>query len=122
MSRNYETIREECIMFGENLKALRKANDLTQDQVAMYLNIQRTAYANYESGTRSMPLQHMQKAADLFGCPLSALLSDDPKEVQNILPFAFRADDLTADDLKELAHFKKVALNYIKMSNLLKNG
>lgn len=109
-------------MFRDNLKALRKANDLTQDQVATYLGIMRTAYANYESGTRSMPLPQMQKAADLFGCPLSVLLSDDPNEVRNILPFAFRADDLTADDLKELAHFKKVALNYIKMSHLLKNG
>lgn len=36
-------------MFRENLKALRKANDLTQDQVATYLGIMRTAYANYET-------------------------------------------------------------------------
>lgn len=121
MSQNYGATTRK-VMFGENLKALRKANELTQDQVATYLGIMRTAYANYESGTRSMPLPQMQKAADLFGCPLSVLLSDNPNDVQNILPFAFRADDLTADDLHELAHFKKVALNYIKMSNLLKNG
>ena len=109
-------------MFGENLKALRKANELTQDQVANYLGIVRSAYANYESNTRSMPLSQMQKASDLFGCPLSALLCDDSSEVQNILPFAFRADDLTLNDLHELAHFKKIALNYIKMSKLQKNG
>ena len=121
MSRNYEATTRK-FMFGENLKALRKANDLTQDQVATYLGVMRTAYANYESGTRSMPLPQMQKAADLFGCSLSVLLSDDPNEIRNILPFAFRADDLTDDDLKELAHFKKVDLNYIKMSHLLKNG
>lgn len=98
------------------------ANELTQEQVAMYLGIMRSAYANYEAGTRSMPLAQMQKAADLFGCPLSTLLSENPNEVKNILSFAFRADDLSANDLKELANFKKVALNYIKMSNLLRNG
>jgi len=67
-------------------------------------------------------LEQMQKAADLFGCSLSSLLSDDPNEVKNILSFAFRADDLSPDDLNELANFKKVAMNYIKMSNLLGNG
>lgn len=109
-------------MFSQNLKALRKANELTQDQVAVYLGMMRSAYANYESGARNMPLAQMQKAADLFGCSLSTLLSENPNEVNNILPFAFRADDLTTSDLNELAKFKKVALNYIKMSNLLKNG
>ena len=64
----------------------------------------------------------MQKAADLFGCSLSSLLSDDPNEVKNILPFVFRADDLSPEDLSELANFKKVAMNYIKMSKLLGNG
>lgn len=109
-------------MVGENLKVLREANELTQKQVATYLGVMRSAYANYESGTRSMTLPQMQMAADLFGCPLSTLISDNPNDIRDILPFAFRADDLTAKDLKELANFKKVALNYIKMSNLLKNG
>jgi transcriptional regulator with XRE-family HTH domain len=109
-------------MFSENLKALRMANELTQEQVASYLGVMRSAYANYESGDRNMPLAQMQKAADLFGCSLSTLLSEDPNEVKNILSFAFRADDLTANDLSELANFKKVAMNYIKMSNLLGNG
>ena len=109
-------------MFNDNLKALRVANELTQEQVASYLGVMRSAYANYESGTRNMPLEQMQKAADLFGCPLSTLLSEDASEVKNILSFAFRADNLTVNDLNELANFKKVALNYIKMSKLLRNG
>ena len=109
-------------MFSENLKALRTANELTQEQVASYLGVQRSAYANYEAGTRNMPLAQMQKVADLFGCSLSTLLSEDSNEVKNILSFAFRADDLTANNLSELANFKKVAMNYIKMSNLLRNG
>ncbi len=109
-------------MFSENLKALRTANELTQEQVASYLGVQRSAYANYEAGTRNMPLEQMQRTADLFGCPLSTLLSEDPSEVKNLLSFAFRADHLTVNDLNELANFKKVALNYIKMSKLLRHG
>ena len=108
-------------MFGKNLTALRKANGLTQEQVAKYLGIVCTVYVCYESGTLIMPLQQMQDVADLFGCPLSALLCDDNSKGQTNFPFVFKAEDLTTDDLKELAHFKKVGMSYIKMSHLLEN-
>ena len=68
-----------------------------------------------------MPLSHIEEAADLFGCSLSVLLSDNPDGIQNYHPLVFNVGDLTANDLKEIAHFKKVALNYMKMSRLLKN-
>ena len=108
-------------MFGKNLTALRKANGLTQEQVAKYLGIACTVYVCYESGTLIMPLQQMQDVADLSGCSLSALLCDDNSKGQTNLPFVFKAEYLTTDDLKELAHFKKIGMSYIKMSHLLEN-
>ena len=36
-------------VIGRNLKVLREANDLTQEQMASYLSIGRSAYANYEA-------------------------------------------------------------------------
>ena len=43
---------EDNKIVGRNLKALREANCYTQEQVASYLGVQRSAYANYESGER----------------------------------------------------------------------
>lgn len=100
---------------------LRQANDLSKVQVAKYLGITSTEYANYELGTRSMSLSQMEEVADLFGCPLSVLLGDNPNEIQKDLPLVLRAGDITTSDLKEIAYFKKVALNYIKMTCLLKD-
>ena len=50
---------------GRNLKALREANGYTQEKMAEYLGVGRSAYANYEVGDRETPLEVLQKAADL---------------------------------------------------------
>ena len=102
-----------------NLKALREANGYTQEKMAEYLGVGRSAYANYEAGERETPLEVLQKAADLFGCELALLFEEDETAVRNMLVCAFRADDLSADDMREVASFKSVVMNYLKMERLL---
>ena len=80
---------------GRNLKALREANGYTQEKMAEYLGVGRSAYANYEAGERETPLEVLQKAADLFGCELALLFEEDETAVRNMLVCAFRADDLS---------------------------
>ena len=104
---------------GRNLKALREANGYTQEKVSEYLGVGRSAYANYEAGERETPLEVLQKAADLFGCELSLLLEEDESAVRNMLVCAFRADNLNANDMREVAAFKSVVMNYLKMERLL---
>ena len=104
---------------GRNLKALREANGYTQEKVSEYLGVGRSAYANYEAGERETPLEVLQKAADLLGCELSLLFEEDESAVRNMLVCAFRADDLNADDMREVAAFKSVVMNYLKMERLL---
>ena len=104
---------------GRNLKALREANGYTQEKMAEYLGVGRSAYANYEAGERETPLEVLQKAADLFGCELALLFEEDETAVRNMLVCAFRADDLNADDMREVASFKSVVMNYLKMERLL---
>ena len=103
---------------GRNLKALREANGYTQEKMAEYLGVGRSAYANYEAGERETPLEVLQKAADLFGCELALLFEEDETAVRNMLVCAFRADDLSADDMREVASFKSVVMNYLKMERL----
>ena len=104
---------------AKNLKALREANGYTQEKVAEYLGVGRSAYANYESGERETPLDVLEKAAALFGCELSLLFEEDEAAMRNMLVCAFRADNLNTADMHEVASFKNVVMNYLKMERLL---
>ena len=104
---------------GRNLKALREANCFTQEQVASFLGVQRSAYANYESGDREAPVVILERASELMGCEFSLLFDENENAVKDMLLCAFRADDLCDEDLTEVAAFKNIVLNYMKMKRLL---
>lgn len=110
---------EEKMVVGRNLKALREANGYTQEQVANFLGIGRSAYANYEAGERETPMEVMERACELFGCELALLFDEDEQAVRNMLVCAFRADNLSVNDMKEVAAFKNIVLNYLKMERLM---
>ena len=110
---------EEKMVVGRNLKALREANGYTQEQAANFLGIGRSAYANYEAGERETPMEVMERASELFGCELALLFDEDEQAVKNMLVCAFRADNLSVNDMKEVAAFKNIVLNYMKMERLM---
>ena len=108
-------------IISRNLKLLRDNSGYTQKHIAEYLGINRSAYANYESGDRTTPLPVLESVAKLFGVDLSLLFVDDEKSVQSMLLCAFRADDLCVDDMKQVADFKEIAMSYMKMMKLMDN-
>ena len=61
-------------METERIKALREDRVLTQQAVAEYLQITRSAYSNYENGIREFPLEVLKKLADLYDTSLDYLL------------------------------------------------
>lgn len=109
------------VIIGKNLSKLRKANKLTQQQVADCLGITRSAYSNYEDGTREAPMAVLVSAADLFGCEARLLLERDEDIVDNMLVSAFRIDELSVDDLHQISSFKKIVKNYMKIKRLLED-
>lgn len=104
---------------GNNLKKLREANRFSQEQVASFMGINRSTYSNYESGDREAPLDVLEKASDLFGCELHLLFEENESMVDNMLVCAFRVDDLSASDMKEVASFKNIVKKYLKIKQLL---
>lgn len=104
---------------GDNLKKLRDANRFSQEQVASFLDINRSTYSNYESGDREAPLDVLEKASDLFGCELHLLFEEDDAIVDNMLTCTFRVDNLADSDMAEIASFKNVVKNYLKLNQLL---
>ena len=109
----------ERAIISKNIKRMREACRFTQEQVSQFLGIGRSAYSNYETGDRELPLEVMEKLADLYGCDLLLLYEEDADIVKNMLTTAFRVDDLSADDMKQIADFKAVVKNYLKMDLLL---
>lgn len=106
---------------SNNLKVLRENSGYTQKQLADFLGLNRSAYANYESGERTAPLSVLEGVAKLFGVDVTMLFEADPSEIRSSLLCAFRADELTAEDMKQVADFKDIAMSYLKMQKLLEN-
>lgn len=59
---------------SERLKTLRKMNNLSQDDVAKYLDIQRTTISQYESGDLIPPTLNVMKLAKLYNVTTDYIL------------------------------------------------
>ncbi|MEA5260655.1 helix-turn-helix transcriptional regulator [Arcicella aquatica] len=105
---------------ANNLLALRQRHGLSQENIANYLGIARPMVSYYETGERNIPLEHLEKLADFFGIDAYDLLDENPSIQQSIVAFAFRADELNADNMNGIAAFRKVVRNYLKMKEVSK--
>ena len=105
-------------MFGQTLKLLREANNYTQENVAEFLGINRSTYSNYETGDREAPWAILEKLANLYGCDQFDLESEDQAVLQGVIACAFRVDSLSVEDMKQVAAFKRLVMNYVKMKKI----
>ena len=56
------------------LRDLREDADMTQTQVAKYLQMSQTGYSKYETGENDIPTQVLIKLAELYGTSTDYLL------------------------------------------------
>jgi len=82
------------------------------------LGITRSAYSNYESGDREMPVELLEKASDLFSCELYLFFEEDAIADDIILDSSLRLDGLCKSDLQEIIRFKGMIKSYLKMERL----
>lgn len=106
---------------GHNIKTLRKKFGFTQESFSEFLGINRVELSYYENGKRPVPISIISQAADIFGIDGYELYQKSQTENQSNLAFAFRADELGAQELREISSFKKIVKNYLQMKQLLKN-
>lgn len=112
-------IMEERLIIAKNIKLLRQASNYTQENVASFLGIGRSAYSNYESGDRELPLSCMEKLADLYGCDAYMLYEENESVIEDMLATAFRVDNLSPADMEQIAAFKRVVKNSLMMDTML---
>ena len=73
-------------IIGKRLRELREKKNVTQTEVAEYLNIERTTYTAYESG-KSRPVRCLDKLSLYYNVTSDYILglSDFPKEARSEL-------------------------------------
>ncbi len=87
-------------MIYKRIKDIREDNDLTQNDIANKLNVNRSTYANWENGDKLIPLEKLDDISVLFNVPFSYLLD------------------------KEMSYNKKITvkkMNYKKMLDKINN-
>jgi transcriptional regulator with XRE-family HTH domain len=68
--RQDETIQE---LFGERLRKLRKARDMSQEALALACELDRTYIGGVERGERNISLLNIHKIAAALGIPAREL-------------------------------------------------
>lgn len=104
--------------FDQKIKLLRKESKLTQEQMASYLNVDQSLVTKLENGTRNLNVDLMEKICNLFGCTEEYLLGESDEYIP--LNFAFRSNNIQAEDLQSIAMINKIAMNLRFMDEMLK--
>ncbi len=91
-------MHNEQLALASRLKNARKNANLTQDQVAQSLALQRTAIVQIEAGNRAVSTLELSKLAQLYGCPISSFFSSDDTPIEeDALVALFRATQTEGD-------------------------
>lgn len=62
--------------FGNRIKELRQAQNLSQEKFALQIDMDRTYLASIESGKRNVSLENIKKLADGFEITLGELFKN----------------------------------------------
>ena len=78
-------------MLNENIKAIRKSKGLSQEELAIKLNVVRQTVSKWERGLSVPDSEMLISISDALETPVSTLLGET-------------SDEAPADDLKEIAN------------------
>ena len=105
-------------IIGKNIKTLRVEMGLSQSNIASFLNVDQSLISKVEKGERILSADMLEKLACLFGVSVDAI--EDRTIEAPSMSFAFKASDLSAEDLEAISSINRIALNSEYMAKLLK--
>lgn len=102
----------------EKLKMMREKAGLRQGQIADYLGVTQTFISKVETGERNLTVDQLESVLNLYGYSLASFadLEQDAHPIQ----FAFRAQDVSQNDLRVIADIGKIAINSRFMAKILR--
>jgi len=81
-------------MIFVRLKNLREDHDLSQNDIAKYLNISQRTYSYYETGGRDIPIQILIKLADYYKTSIDYLVNRTNTKWPTQKSFSFNQKEL----------------------------
>ena len=101
----------------EKLRMMREQAGLRQGQIADYLGVTQTFISKVETGERNLTVDQLEQVLNLYGYSLESFADTDQEA--HPLRFAFRAQDVSQDDLRVIADIGRIAINSRFMAKLL---
>lgn len=105
-------------IIGNNIKTLRAGMGFNQSNIACFLDVDQSLISKVEKGERILSADMLEKLACLFGVPVDAI--EDGSIEASGLSFAFRASELSVEDMEAISAINRIALNSEYMAELLK--
>jgi transcriptional regulator with XRE-family HTH domain len=105
---NLEDVSDDRKLMGERLKESREYLGFSQDQVATFLGVPRSAISLLEAGQRKVDAIELKKLAGLFKRPVSHFTGEEVDEVfdtADVQHLARKVSSLSEDDREELSRF-----------------
>ena len=93
---------------GAKFKEIRTKCGFTQEQIANFLELDRTMITKFEKGERSLGIADLERACELFGCNLKVLRGLQEFEPMTV---AYRAKELTLEDMEAVRNVQRIVLN-----------
>jgi transcriptional regulator with XRE-family HTH domain len=93
---------------GERLRESREYLGFSQDQVATYLGVSRSALSLMETGQRKVDALELKKLAELYKRPVGFFTGEAAEEVSfgtDVKHLARQVAELSPDDREELGRF-----------------
>jgi len=103
---------------GIKLKTMREQNDLTQEIISAFLNIDQSLLSKIENGEKSIPVEVLEELATLYGVNLS-YFEESYSSVQP-LTITLKPDEIDEKDLETISIVNRVALNCNFITKLLR--
>jgi transcriptional regulator with XRE-family HTH domain len=114
-------VSELATAIGARLKKAREGMGLTQEQVANVLGVTRVEVSYYENGRREISLGKLARLATLYGYNAEYFLRAEDA-ADNDVAIAFRAEELSSDDLEIVAWARGLVSDMARLDALLKEG
>lgn len=104
----------------EKLKLMREQTGLRQEQIAEFLGVTQAYISKVETGERNLTVDQLENLVNLYGYSLStfANMQDSVRPIQ----FAFRAQEVSQDDLKVISDIGRIAINSRFMTEILEGA
>jgi len=108
-------------IIGKNAKQARELNGFTQASVSAFLNVDQSLISKFESGSRTLQADLLEKLANLYGFRITDF------ECENGIPehrikTAYRSSGLDDKDLEAIHDIRRIAINTFFMSELMGSG